>query len=236
MSWFTQTIFSTSVGRKVIMALTGLFLCTFLAVHLAGNFQLLHNDAGRDFNLYTKFMTSNPLIKTISYVNFAFIIGHVIWGAYLTIQNKKARPVGYAYNDPGKTSSFSSRWMGVLGTMILIFLIIHLKDFKMAYMGITTELPMVTYTLENGDDVTVKNMYHEVVEEFESPVVVAIYTLSMIALAFHLYHGFQSAFQTLGLRHPKYTPAIKAVGFVFWGLIPLGFAIIPLIFLFCKNS
>src|SRR6478735_10827886 len=112
MSWFTQTIFSTSVGRKVIMALTGLFLCTFLAVHLAGNFQLLHNDGGQAFNLYTKFMTSNPLIKIISYVNFAFILGHVVWGAYLTIQNKKARPVGYAYNDPGKTSSFSSRWMG----------------------------------------------------------------------------------------------------------------------------
>jgi succinate dehydrogenase / fumarate reductase cytochrome b subunit len=125
--------------------------------------------------------------------------------------------------------------MGVLGTMILIFLIIHLKDFKMAYLGLTHELPMVTYTLENGDDVTVKNMYSEVVQEFRSPIVVAIYTLSMIALAFHLFHGFQSAFQTLGLRHPKYTPVIKAVGFVFWGLIPLGFAIIPLIFFFCRN-
>lgn len=233
MSWFTQTIFSTSVGRKVIMALTGLFLCTFLAVHLAGNFQLLHNDGGEAYNLYTKFMTSNPLVKAISYVNFAFILGHVVWGAYLTFQNKAARPVGYAYNAPGKTSSFSSRWMGVLGTMILIFLIIHLKDFKMAYMGLTHDLPMATYTLENGDQVTVKNMYHEVVEEFHSPVIVGIYVLSMIALGFHLYHGFQSAFQTLGLRHPKYTPAVRAVGFVFWGLIPLGFALIPII-IFCR--
>lgn len=234
MSWFTQTIFSTSVGRKVIMALTGLFLCTFLAVHLAGNFQLLHNDGGQAFNLYTKFMVSNPLIKMISYVNFAFILGHVVWGAYITIKNKQARPIAYAYDKPAKSSSFSSRWMGVLGTMILIFLIIHLKDFKVAYLGWTEELPMVTYTLENGDDVTVKNMYYEVNEEFHSPVVVAIYTLSMIALAFHLFHGFQSAFQTLGLRHPKYTPAIKAVGFVFWGLIPFGFAIIPIIFFFCR--
>jgi succinate dehydrogenase / fumarate reductase cytochrome b subunit len=234
MSWFTQTIFSTSVGRKVIMALTGLFLCTFLAVHLAGNFQLLHNDGGEAFNLYTKFMVSNPLIKTISYVNFAFILGHVVWGAYITIQNKKARPVAYAYNDPGKTSTFSSRWMGVLGTMILIFLIIHLKDFKMAYMGITETLPMVTYKLENGNQVEVKNMYHAVVEDFRSPIVVGIYVLSMIALGFHLYHGFQSAFQTLGLRHPKYTPLIKAVGVVFWGLIPFGFAIIPIIFFFCR--
>ena len=234
MSWFTHTIFSTSVGRKVIMALTGLFLCTFLAVHLAGNLQLLHNDEGQAFNLYSKFMSSNPLIKTISYVNFAFILGHVVWGAYLTYQNKAARPVGYVNNKQGQSSSFSSRWMGVLGTMILIFLVIHIKDFKLAYLGWTEELPMVTYTLESGEQVTVKNMYHEVNHEFHEPVVVGIYVLSMIALAFHLFHGFQSAFQTLGVRHPKYTPAIKAVGFVFWGLIPFGFAIIPIIFFFCR--
>ena len=83
MSWFTQTIFSTSVGRKVVMALTGLFLCTFLVVHLAGNLQLLHNDDGQAFNLYSKFMSSNPLIKAISYVNFSFILAHVVWGAYV---------------------------------------------------------------------------------------------------------------------------------------------------------
>jgi len=234
MSWFTHTIFSTSVGRKVIMALTGLFLCTFLAVHLAGNFQLLHNDGGQAFNLYTKFMTSNPLIKTISYVNFAFILGHVVWGAYLTFQNKKARPVGYVSDKPGTSSSFSSRWMGVLGTMILIFLVIHLKDFKASYLGWTEELEMVTYKLESGEIVTVKNMFKEVDHEFHEAAVVGIYVLSMIALAFHLFHGFQSAFQTLGLRHPKYTPAIKAVGFVFWGLIPFGFAIIPIIIFFCR--
>lgn len=232
MSWFTKTIFSTSVGRKVIMALTGLFLCTFLAVHLAGNFQLLHHDGGEAFNLYTKFMTSNPLIKAISYVNFAFILGHVIWGAYITYKNKTARSVGYAVNNPGKTSSFSSRWMGVLGTMILIFLVIHLKDFKMAYLGITKELPMVTYTLENDEKVIVKDMFSEVNLEFHEPIVVGIYVIGMIALGFHLFHGFQSAFQSLGLRHPKYTPIIKTVGFVFWGLIPFGFAIIPLIIFF----
>jgi succinate dehydrogenase / fumarate reductase cytochrome b subunit len=232
MSWFTHTIFSTSVGRKVIMALTGLFLCTFLIVHLAGNFQLLHHDEGRAFNLYTVFMTSNPLIKAISYVNFAFILAHVIWGAYITYKNKAARSVGYAVSHPGKSSSFSSRWMGVLGTMILIFLIIHLKDFKMAYLGITKDLPMITYTLENDEKVTVKDMFSQVMLEFHEPLVVGIYVISMIALGFHLYHGFQSAFQTLGLRHPKYTPAIKTVGILFWGLIPFGFAIIPLIIFF----
>ncbi|WP_299250070.1 succinate dehydrogenase cytochrome b subunit [uncultured Cytophaga sp.] len=232
MSWFTKTVFSTSVGRKVIMALTGLFLCTFLAVHLAGNFQLLHQDGGEAFNLYTKFMTSNPLIKAISYVNFAFILAHVVWGAYITYKNKSARSVGYAVNNPGKTSSFSSRWMGVLGTMILIFLVIHLKDFKMAYLGITKDLPMVTYTLENDEKVIVKDMFSEVNLEFHEPIVVGIYVIGMIALGFHLFHGFQSAFQSLGLRHPKYTPIIKTVGFVFWGLIPFGFAIIPLIIFF----
>lgn len=233
MSWFTKTIFSTSVGRKVIMALTGLFLCTFLAVHLAGNFQLLHEDQGRAFNLYTVFMTSNPLIKAISYVNFAFILAHVIWGAYITYKNKSARSVGYAVNNPGKTSSFSSRWMGVLGTMILIFLVIHIRNFKAVYSGWTAEkLPMVTYTLDNGDLLEVKDMFYEVNLEFHNPIIVGIYVISMIALGFHLFHGFQSAFQSLGIRHPKYTPIIKTVGFVFWGLIPFGFAIIPLIIFF----
>jgi succinate dehydrogenase / fumarate reductase cytochrome b subunit len=231
MSWFTHTILSTSVGRKIIMALTGLFLCTFLVVHLMGNLQLLHDDEGQAFNLYSKFMSSNPLIKTISWVNFAFILGHVVWGAMLTFKNKAARPQGYAYNQPGSNSSFSSRWMGVLGTMILIFLIVHLKEFKLAYLG--NDLPMVTYHVD-GHDVTVKNMYYEVEEEFENPFVVGLYIISMIALGFHLFHGFQSAFQTLGLRHPKYTPLIKGAGFFFWGIIPVGFAIIPLIYFFCK--
>jgi len=216
------------------MALTGLFLCSFLAVHLLGNLQLLHHDDGRAFNLYSKFMSSNPLIQTISWVNFAFIAGHIVWGAMLTIKNRSARPQGYAYNKPGNNSSFSSRWMGVLGTMILIFLVIHLKEFKLAYMDIGTTLPTVTYTVD-GDDVTVKNMYYEVEEEFENPVIVGIYVLSMIALGFHLYHGFQSAFQTVGIRHPKYTPLIKGLGFAFWGLIPFGFAIIPIIFFFFRS-
>ena len=231
MSWFTHTILSTSVGRKIIMALTGLFLCTFLAVHLMGNLQLLHDDEGQAFNLYSKFMSSNPLIQTVSWVNFAFILGHIVWGAMLTFKNKAARPQAYAYNKPGSNSSFSSRWMGVLGTMILIFLVVHLKEFKLAYLG--NDLPMVTYHVD-GHDVTVKNMYYEVEEEFENPFVVGLYVVSMIALGFHLFHGFQSAFQTLGLRHPKYTPLIKGAGFLFWGLIPVGFAIIPLIYFFCK--
>src|SRR5688572_7775103 len=127
MNWFTQLLTST-LGRKLMMALTGLFLILFLIVHLIGNLQLLHSDGGKAFNVYAKFMTSNPLIKTVSYVNYACILVHVIWALRLTIHNRKARGAqGYAVSN--SSSPWTSRSMGVLGTLILIFLVIHLRGF-----------------------------------------------------------------------------------------------------------
>ena len=224
MSWFTKT-FSSTIGRKVVMSITGLFLCSFLVVHLIGNLQLFKNDGGNAFNIYSHFMGTNPVIRTMEFVLLAGFVFH-IWDAIaLTRRNKAARPVGYAHNRPSENSNWSSRNMGLLGTVILVFLIIHLYNFFIPTK--TGELgPVMIEGMEY------ENLYVKVVEAFQIPLYVGLYVISMIALAFHLIHGFQSAFQTLGINHKKYTPAIKTIGYAFSVLVCLGFAAMPLYFFF----
>lgn len=220
MNWFTNLLSST-LGRKLIMALTGLFLILFLVVHLIGNLQLLHADGGRAFNVYAQFMTSNPVIKIISYGNYLFILVHVLWAILLSIKNRAARgPEGYAVTS-GKSSTWSSRNMGILGTFILIFLVIHLKGFwyEMHWGGIATQ---------NYDGEEVKDLYAVVDKAYSQLWYAAVYVLSMIMLAFHLWHGFASAFQTLGLNHAKYNGVIRFVGRAFAIIVPALYALIPI--------
>lgn len=221
MSWFTNAMSST-LGRKVIMALTGLFLIIFLVVHLSGNMQLLYDDEGKAFNIYAKFMTTNPLIKVASYILYATFLIHIVWAILLTVQNRKARPVGYNKVKGSTNSTWSSRNMGILGTFIFIFLVIHLRNFwyEMHWGGI----PTVTY---EGDEY--KDLYAVVNAAFSQWWYVALYTASMLFLMFHLYHGFKSAFQTLGLNHPKYNPVIKGIGYAFAVIISALFACIPIL-------
>ena len=148
MNWFIKLLSST-LGRKLLMALTGLFLILFLVVHLIGNLQLLKNDDGEAFNVYAKFMTSNPVIKTISYVNYACFIIHALWALFLTIGNRRARG-SQRYAVIKNSSPWTSRNMGILGTLILIFLVIHLKGFwyEMHWGGI----PTVNYDGEEVKD------------------------------------------------------------------------------------
>ncbi|HYC85512.1 MAG TPA: succinate dehydrogenase cytochrome b subunit [Chryseosolibacter sp.] len=218
MNWFTN-FFSSSIGKKLIMALTGLFLILFLVVHLAGNLQLLHSDEGKAFNQYAKFMTSNPIIKTISIVNYLFIIFHVVWAIILSVNNRKARGAqGYAVTR--NPSSWSSRNMGILGTLILIFLVIHLRTFW--YEMHWGAVPVANY---DGEDV--KDLFRTVHVAYSELWYVILYVVSMGVLGFHLYHGFGSAFQTLGLNHVKYNGAIKFVGVAFAIIVPALFALIP---------
>lgn len=204
------------------MALTGLFLITFLIVHLSGNLQLLADDGGKSFNIYAKFMTTNPFIKTTSYLLYTTFIVHIVWAVLLTVMNRSSRPVGYAVNPGNVSSSWSSRNMGILGTIILIFLVIHLKNFW--YEMHWGDIPTATYEGEVYND-----LYAVVDFAFGNILYVLLYTVSMLALMFHLYHGFKSAFQTLGLNHPKYTPMIKTVGYAIAIIIPALFACIPII-------
>ncbi|WKZ58671.1 MAG: succinate dehydrogenase cytochrome b subunit [Cyclobacteriaceae bacterium] len=224
MTWFTKFL-SSSLGKKLLMALTGLFLILFLAVHLAGNLQLLKDDGGKSFNVYAEFMSTNPLIQTISKGNFAFIIIHAVYALILSVQNRKARgPVGYAQTS-GKSSIWASRNMGILGTVILAFIIIHLKDFwAQMHFG---SIPTVNY-----DGAEVRDLANIVNIWFAKGWYVALYVICMAAIGFHLWHGFSSAFQTLGLNHLKYNGVINFVGRAFAIIVPALFASIPLFMFF----
>ena len=224
MNWFLKLL-SSSIGRKLLMALTGLFLILFLVIHLIGNLQLLKDDGGEAFNVYAQFMTTNPLIITISYVNYACIQIHVIWAIILTNRNRKARgSQGYAVVD--NSSPWTSRNMGILGTFIFIFVVIHIRGFwyEMHWGGIPTA---------NYNGVEVKNLYATVDAAYSQAWYVGIYLFSMLILAFHLWHGFASSFQTLGLNHKKYNPVIAFVGKAFAIIVPALFALIP-IWMFLK--
>lgn len=220
MKWFLE-MFSSTLGRKLIMALTGLFLISFLLIHLIGNLQLLKHDGGHAFNVYAEFMSTNPVIQTVSKANFAFILIHVFVSLLLTLKNRSARgPEGYSIKST-TSSVWSSRNMGILGTIVLVFLVIHLKDFywQMHYGG----MPTVDY-----DGKQVRDIYTVVAYWFDVNWYVALYVFCMAGVGFHLWHGFISAFQTLGLNHLKYNPLINFVGKAFAVIVPALFAWIPL--------
>lgn len=227
MNWFTSAV-SSSVGKKIMMALTGLFLCSFLIVHLIGNLQLLKLDLGLSFNTYAQFMSHNPVIQTISKGNFAIIIAHALIALFLTRQNAKARPIGYQVKKGSANSNWSSRNMGLLGTILLVFIAVHLYHFWWAvHYGGT--IPSREYINDDGDIVAYTDLYQAVLFAFSNPYIVGFYVFSMIAMGYHLYHGFASAFQSLGLNHVKYNGFIHALGFLFYFVIPAAYAAIPLV-------
>ncbi len=227
MNWLSR-FFTSSIGRKLIMSLTGLFLILFLVVHLVGNLQLLNDDGGYSFNVYAYFMTHNGLIKSISYGLYFFIVLHAIQGIVITIHNRKSRVKKYDRLS-FREASFASRNMAILGLLILAFLFMHMGDFWLKVkMG---QLDMVKY---DGINHSVDDLFVRVYAAFNVWWIVVLYVIGQIALFFHLKHGFYSAFQTLGWNHPKYTPIIKGVGLVYAVIVPLGFALIPLYIFFVR--
>ncbi len=219
-NWFIQFM-SSSIGKKIVMSLTGIFLILFLTVHLIGNLQLLIPDGGKTFNEYAHFMGHNKLIQFVSIGNFFFILLHIVYGFMLTFSNQKARPVQYAYTPSTKKVSWSSKNMALLGTIILIFLVVHLQAFwaKSKFGGLDH--------VELMGGVQGHDLYKATQIAFKEWWIVVLYVISMVGLAFHLVHGFQSAFQSIGLNHRKYTPFIKALGFGYAIIVPLLYAIIP---------
>jgi succinate dehydrogenase / fumarate reductase cytochrome b subunit len=219
MKW--SQFFNTSIGKKLLVGATGLFLCSFVVVHLAGNLALLKDDGGEAFNVYAAFMSHNGFIQILAWGLKIVILIHAILALQLTFRNRAARPVKYAINPGNQTSSWFSRQMAIMGSILLIFLIIHLKDFW--YWMHYGDVRPVTY---NGEEYN--NLYLVVQESFKELWLVILYVIGMIGLSFHLIHGFKSAFQTFGLNHVKYNGLINFVGVWLFGiLIPIGFAIIP---------
>lgn len=228
MKWLV-VFFSSGIGKKLLMSLTGLFLIIFLVVHLAGNLQLLKDDGGQSFNMYARFMTTNPLIKFTSYGLYFFILLHAVVGILIAISNRTAKGTTYAVQKVSPNTNWASRNMALLGTLIFAFLCIHMGDFWLKMkLG---QLAEVTYPGEEG---VFRDLYSRTAAAFSDITLVGIYVVGMIVLSFHLWHGFQSAFQTLGLNHKKYTPAVQLLGRLYAILVPLGFALIPILFYLTK--
>jgi len=221
MSWVKQT-FTSSIGRKFAMALSALFLMFFLLQHFAINFTSVFGD--KTFNEISYFMGTNPLVQfALQPVLIFAVIYHFAMGFVLEIKNKKAREVKYAKNNGAANSTWFSRNMIWSGLVILAFLALHFYDFW---------IPEISTKYIQGDMSGMHDgqfrYYEELVHKFEDPFRVGIYVLSFVLLAMHLLHGFQSAFQSIGANHSKYTPAIKKLGNIYAIAIPAGFIFIAL--------
>lgn len=208
-------LFASSIGKKVLMALTGIFLMVFLIVHCGINSMIWLNDGGETFLHWAHFMGTNPIIRTIEIFLVIGFLVHIVDGLLLWKQNREARPVKYAMNTASANSTWYSRSMGLLGTLILIFLVIHTSHFW---------IPNRANQFMTGEEL---NLYQLMQLEFSEWWVVVIYCAGCFSLGWHLLHGFKSAFQSLGLNHSKYNQAIQIAGVVFSVLIPLLFALMP---------
>jgi succinate dehydrogenase / fumarate reductase, cytochrome b subunit len=216
MNW--KDYFSTSIGKKLQMSLTGLFLIMFLIVHCYVNAQIFYNDGGVKFNEAAHFMGTNFVIRAVEFGLFGFLILHIVQGLLLYAKNRAKRNVRYAVSAGNSTSKWYSRSMAILGTLILLFLIIHLSDFWAPNR--------YAQTFGAGE----LNLFDKMKEEFSEVWVVVVYVLGCFSLAWHLVHGFYSAFQTLGLGTSKYKGIIKSIGIAFSIIVPLIFALMPIAF------
>jgi len=214
-----------TLTRKIVMSATGLFLCFFLLIHFLGNTQLFlePEHAQESFNAYTHFLSGNPLIKVVSYVLYLSIIGHAIYALIITSKNKQAGGT-YKKDQRGRASKWYSRNMGILGTIILIFLVMHFQNFWYVYKF--GEIGIDPY----GN----KDLYTVVVTAFKELWIVVVYVIAMIALAYHLIHGITSGIRTLGLFHPKFARWVNIFGIAYSIIICVGFALMP-IYIYLTN-
>jgi succinate dehydrogenase / fumarate reductase cytochrome b subunit len=211
MRWLLDLVLS-SIGKKLVMALTGLFFCSFLAVHLAGNLTLFAG--AHAFDSYAEHLHSlGPVLAVAEPGMLLFALVHVSTGLFLFFQNLRARPARYAMNRAAGGRTPGSRTMPYTGLILLAFVVYHLLEFHFVDKGSRT-------------------IYEIVSQAFSNPAVAGIYVLAMIAAGLHVSHGFWSAFQTLGASHPRYTPLIRATGLLFSLAVGLGFGSIPLYLLF----
>lgn len=206
----------SSIGQKQIMAVTGLLLCGFLVTHLLGNLTLF---IGPDaFNKYSHALTSNPLIYLAEVGLAALFLSHIVMAFKVVIANKRARPIAYhTYKKSGRGGTFASATMAYTGALALVFLVIHILGLKFG----------THYTTIVGG-VEMRDIYKTTIEYFQDPLHVGGYLIAMISLGVHTSHGFWSAFQSLGLSHPKYTPKIECLSTLYGFFIAIGFSAFPI--------
>ncbi|HPT02526.1 MAG TPA: succinate dehydrogenase cytochrome b subunit [Bacteroidales bacterium] len=218
-----KVLIYSSITKKVIMAFAGLFLITFLVLHLSINLFLLKSDGGAAYMTAVRFMITNPVIKIMEIFLFGGFFIHILIGITIQIYNWLARPRRYRVEGFSHTSFFS-KYMIHTGAIILTFLVIHFTNFYFKKLG----------WVSPPEGVGREDFYQMAMMLFSNSFYAILYTVLMIFLGFHLNHAFQSAFQTLGLNHSKYTPFIKGLGTVYSIAVPLGFACIPLYILILK--
>jgi succinate dehydrogenase / fumarate reductase cytochrome b subunit len=222
MTW--AQVFTSSVGKKITMALTGIFLILFLIVHVGVNACIWFNDGGEVFNRAANFLGENVVPRILEIGLFLFFILHIVQGLVLEVQNRSKRSIGYAVSYGNRGSRWYSRSMGLLGTLILLFLIIHLADFWVPSRF--TQLPETT--IAGGK--SVHDLYSLMQARFQNPVIVIIYVLGCISLGYHLAHGFSSSFRTLGVHNKRYISMLRSLGYAFAIIVPLAFAMMPISF------
>jgi succinate dehydrogenase / fumarate reductase cytochrome b subunit len=208
MSWFSSAI-GSSVGKKLLMALTGLAFIGFLAAHLAGNFAIYAGKAA--FNGYAeKLQSLGPLLYVFRAGLIVFAVVHITTGLVLFLQNRKARPVSYTTYASAGGRTLSSRTMPYTGLIILAFVVFHLSHFTFV-------------------DKTAATIFDLVTVAFNRPGVIALYAVAMVIVALHVRHGFWSAFQTIGANHPKYMPAVSVLSLAAGWAVAAGFGLLPIV-------
>ncbi len=220
---------TSAVGKKLVMAFTGIFLILFLIVHVTVNSCIFVPDHGETFNKVAHFFGTNWVVHLLEVGLFVGILLHIIQGLALTIQNRSKRPVRYAVNRRSENSHWYSRSMGLLGTLILIFLIIHLGDFWVhtRFAGLFGGTGEVIYDQKPMDD-----LFGKMKQVFAQGWIVVIYLAGVFSLAWHLVHGFQSAFRTLGMTSYKYIPIVRGAGIAFAIIVCILFALMPVLIYF----
>lgn len=225
MKW--SQFFTSSVGKKLVMSLTGLFLISFLVVHVGLNACIWAADNGEMFNKSAHFMGTTVVVRIMEVGLFIMFIIHIIQGYILETKNLSRRGKGYEISVGNKGSKWYSRMMGLLGTLLLLFLIMHINHFwissRFGGIGSIRPLDEVEY---NG--AMYHNLYGQMLVVFQNPFIVVLYVLGCISLAYHLMHGFQSAFRTLGVHNNRYLVMLRSFGVGFSVIVCLAFAMMPI--------
>jgi succinate dehydrogenase / fumarate reductase cytochrome b subunit len=228
MKW--SYFFTSAIGKKIVMGLTGLFLISFLIVHVGLNACIFAdlsflnpNDNGEMFNRAAHFMGSTIVTRILEIVLFIGFIIHIIQGWQLEVQNRRRRGQGYAVSLGNRGSAWYSRAMGLLGTLIFLFLVFHTSAFWVP-SRITHDLQPVAY----GNGVEMHNLFLRMFEVFQNPLVVLLYLVGVGSLLFHLLHGFHSAFRTMGVHNKKYLSMLKGLGYGFSVVVSVLFALMPI--------
>lgn len=212
-----STFLSSSIAKKVAMALSGLFLITFLALHFFINLTSVFSETV--FNECSHFMGYNPLIQFVMQpILVAGVVFHFVMGIVLELKNRSARPTAYVKYDGAANASWASRNMIVSGLVVLAFIGLHFYDFW---------VQEITYKYINSEAIDATRYYAELVEKFESPVRTGLYCLAFVLLSVHLWHGFSSSFQSVGFNN-KYSKSVQKLGYAFAIVIPFGFIFIAL--------